>query len=373
MTVTDSPRRLPVPAFEALCNRLLQAAGAGDEDRAVITDALLWATLRGNDSHGIAHLPMYVRMYLRPEDPPRLNPAANPTVTSTADAVVVVDGDGGPGQRVLRLAADLSAERATRTGVAVATAVRSTHHGALGYALERLVRRDMIGLIFVCSGASTPPYGGSERKLGTNPVAIGIPAGECPPILVDMSTSASTWLGLLARWKSGDPIPEGVILDDDGRPTTDRAAFTFGFRSQDATPRGALSTIGGGHKGSALQLAVEMLGGILPGLLSGNDIGTEGQVTATVMALRVGAFQDVGAFKARVDERIRELKASRPAAGSDGIWMPGERGYETAKLRRDGGIPIGSDDWSRMAKVASEVGVDIEELVSTVGAPGRGG
>jgi len=346
-------------AFGAMSRTLLTAAGASAEDAAVIADSVRWATLRGNESHGVDHLPMYVRMYAHPEAPPRVNRAGTYEITRQGDAVVTIDGHGCAGQRVLRDAAALVARRAAVGGVALATTIRTTHHGALGYALEPILERDMIGLIFAGSGAATPAFGGTDRKLGTNPIAIGVPAGDREPIIIDMATSASTWLGLLDIWRTDADIPEGLILDGDGNPTTDRSGFVFGFRSQDGEPKGALSTIGNSHKGYALQLAVEMLGGILPALISGNEVGTDGYVSALVIAIRVGAVQDATAFKERVDRRLEELKRSVRKAGVEEIWIPGERGFATSARRSADGIPIGEAEWGRLERVASEVGVDL--------------
>ena len=205
---------IAVDAGQALTEQLLTKAGASAEDAGYITQSVMWASLRGVDSHGFAHLPIYVQMYMGTSKLLSVNSTGSPRVTDGPSAVVAIDGNGCAGQRVMAYATDRVAAKARISGIGAASVMGCTHQGALGYYAEQLARQDMIGLIFVCSGSATPPFGGVERMLGTNPFAVSVPAGKHYPISIDMATSATTWIGSKQVTRALIPVavPELVVL-----------------------------------------------------------------------------------------------------------------------------------------------------------------
>jgi LDH2 family malate/lactate/ureidoglycolate dehydrogenase len=354
-----------VEQFQAISTALFSAAGASSADGQAATESLLWASLRGHDSHGFGHLPIYVRGYTGGGRFGEVNRDGTLVVLRETPSTFVIDADWGLAQKAMMTAVEMAIEKAHTAGVVACTLCRTGHTGALGYYTSQIVDNDMIGMIFSCSGAASAPYGGAERMLGTNPISIGIPAGAEPPIIVDMATSSTTWLGIERLLDGGGSIPEGLVLDDDGEPTTDPTKF-FGAPSS-AEQRGTMASFGRDHKGYAIQLAVEMLGGILPALMTGNEVWLEGklQVPSLIVVVNVSRFQDVDEFKQTVDSRIRQLKGSRRANGAGEIHVPGEKGFRMKETRVKTGIPIPDEDWKQIEELAAELDVDLMSCLKT--------
>lgn len=363
---------ITVERLSVLCRDLFRSAGAAEADAAAITDSLMWATLRGHDTHGVGHLPLYLGMFL--EDPMlgELNKSGDFKVVGEGPSTVAIDGNRCVGQRVCLEATRLVMGKARETGVGLATVSAATHNGALGFFVSQIAEQDMIGVALACSGAACAPYGGVDRMLGTNPLAYAVPALEEPMVVADMATSATTWLGVFGVLASGDPFPEGWILDDEGRPTTDRSRFSPGTGPySDRPPLGSLASLGGAHKGFALQLGVELIGGVLAGLTTGNDVMGERagdarkrlSLPTTILAIDIARFQNPESFKGRVDERLRELRASRRSPGVDRILIPGERGAGIEQARRREGVPISDRYWEAIAGFAARVGVDVSDYL----------
>jgi LDH2 family malate/lactate/ureidoglycolate dehydrogenase len=354
-----------VDQFRAISTALFSAAGASTSDGQAATESLLWASLRGHDSHGSGHLPIYVRGYMGGGRFGKVNGHGTPLVLRETDSTFVIDADWTLAQKAMMTAVEMAIEKARSAGVAACTLCHTGHTGALGYYTNRIVDNDMIGMIFSCSGAASAPYGGAERMLGTHPMSIGIPAGAEPPIIVDMATSSTTWLGIERVLGAGGSIPDGLVLDDDGEPTTDPTKF-FGAPSS-REQRGTMASFGRDHKGYAIQLAVEMLGGILPALMTGNEVWLEGrlQVPALIVVVNVSGFQDVDDFKRMVDSRIRQIKASRRANGAGEIYLPGEKGFRTKEIRAREGIPVPDEDWEQIEELATELNVELTPYLET--------
>gem|GEM_PF-888642 len=351
--------------FRKLSIGLLTAAGARDAEASVLTESLVFASLHAHDTHGAGHLYTYVNAYLG------LGPFGNtrqedgePIIVRETAATLAIDANWCLGFKVAWDATLKVIEKAKQTGIAAATMHRCSHVGALNFYTHEIVRNDMIGLAFAGAGAIAPPHGGTQRMLGTNPISIGVPAGEEYPFLADMSTAAGTAAEINRYLAIGGGLPEGLILDNDGEPTTDPTKFSM--RAAGGEPQGAMQNMGGGHKGYALQLAVEMLGGIWSGLLSGQEsfIGGRFNNPMSIIAVNVSFFQDLDAFKAKVDARIRELRASRKKAGVERILIPGERGFRAQETRLKEGLPIIPHEWERIVEQAEKLNVPLPDVES---------
>jgi LDH2 family malate/lactate/ureidoglycolate dehydrogenase len=343
---------------------MLKAAWASDEEARAVSESIIWASLRGNN-HGFESLITRFRnAYLRADR--AHDKTALPTITSETPATLVVDGKWCEGTLATFLATEKVIEKAKATGIAAATVLRCGGNGALGFYTGRMADNDLIGIAFSGAVASTPPYGGVERMFGTNPISIAVPAGAEYPILIDWATSATSWGGIRSYITSGQPVPEGMILDDQGEPTTDPTKFSGSPGQRDEEEQhGSIANMGGGHKGYAIQLAVELLGEILPALKTGNE--TSGSVPgnpmfhnpAFLMALNVSFFQDLDAFKRKVDERIRQIKGSKRKPGVDEIFLPGERGFRVAEQRLREGIPLQGKTWNTLTGLAEDLNFEI--------------
>jgi LDH2 family malate/lactate/ureidoglycolate dehydrogenase len=356
-----------VDQFRQIASRLFKAAGATDEETHAVTESLLWASLHGHDTHGAGHFPMYVRTYMGAGGMgSNLNKGGKPTIVKETPATVVIDANWCVGHMVALQATEMAIEKAKKVGIAGVTVENCPHNGALGFFVNKIVDNDMIALYFTGSGAISPPWGGTQRMLGTNPIGIGIPAKEEPPIIIDMATSSSTWAGLGVIRRNPGPAPEGILLDDDGMPTTDHSIMTGG--SRDIEPHGSMTNMANNHKGYAIQLAVEMLGGVLPALMTGNEAFAKNamlQTPSLIIAINVSFFQDVDAFTSKVDQRIREIRNSKKKRDVDAIIVPGERGARTRDKRLKEGIPFDDHYWVEMEKLADELKVDLSDLITT--------
>lgn len=349
--------------FRKLSLDLLRAAGTRDAEAKVLTEALIFASLHAHDTHGAGHLPTYVNSYLGQGpfgNTPQMD--GEPIIVRESPGTIAIDANWCLGQKVAWDATLAVIEKARNSGIAAATVHQCSHVGALNFYTHEIVKNDMIGMAFAGAGAIAPPFGGTQRMLGTNPVSIGVPAGEEYPVLIDMSTAASTAAEIGRYLAIGGELPPGLILDNDGEPTTDPSKFTM--RAGGGDPQGAMQNMGGGHKGYALQLAVEMLGGVWSGLISGQQsfVGGRFNNPISIIAINVSFFQDIEAFKAKVDSRIREIKDSKKRQDVDEIFIPGERGFRAREKRLKEGFPIIPHEWERIVQLAEQLNVALPDV-----------
>ncbi|HZP27199.1 MAG TPA: Ldh family oxidoreductase [Dehalococcoidia bacterium] len=351
--------QLSVDQFRKFSMDLFAAAGASKAESTAVTDSLIFASLHGHDTHGAGHLPLYINNYLGIGPfGGSVNKDGKVTIVKESPATIAIDANWCLGQKVAMDATQMVIEKAKVTGIAAATMYQCTHTGALGYFVYEIVKNDMIGLAFTGAAAVSPPWGGAERMLGTNPLSIGVPAGKEYPLLIDMATSSNTWAGIGPLLASGK-IPDGMLLNDDGEPSNDPRDFS----RPGAEQRGAMQNMGGGHKGYALQLAVEMLGAVWPGLITGNENFATGKFNnpTSIIAINVSFFQDLQAFKDKIDSRIREIKSSKKKSGVDEILIPGERGFKAQERRVKEGIPIIDHYWHEIVGLAEKLNVPLPE------------
>ncbi len=353
---------ITVKQFEETCRTVFGAVGVSDEDIRVITDSLMFASLRGHDSHGIGHLAAYVRGYMgQRSNFAGVKKDAKPRILRETPATVMIDADRCIGPRVTMWATEIIINKAKTSGIAAATVHNCVHNGTMAYYMDKIARADMIGMGFTNAGAASPPWGGVERMLGTNPFGMGFPAKECPPIVIDMSTSSTSWAGIQPMVASGKFAP-GIIQDEFGEPTTDPSKFSRGGQGPN---KGAMQNMSGNHKGFAIQLATEVLGGILPSLMTGNEVSMDKSFNnpSFLVAINISFFQDLDSFKQKMDFRIKQLKASKKKPGVEEIYMPGERSLRNAEKYRKEGIPIDSHYWNEIIKLAEELKVSLPEPV----------
>jgi L-2-hydroxycarboxylate dehydrogenase (NAD+) len=338
---TDSERAgasvvtVPVARQMELLVEVFRGLGATEEEAFVQADVLTEADLRGVPSHGLQRLPVLferVRKGL-------LRVSVEPVLEWTGEAVLCVDGRDGLGTAIAEASLRELIPTARRFGIA-ALAIRDTSHlGMLGYYCNRRAEEG-----FVCIGMTTSevlvhPYGGAEALVGTNPLAIGIPA-EPRPFVFDMATSIVPMGRVLAHLHRGQPLEEGWAIDAQGQPTTDPAAAAKGSIAPMAGP-----------KGYGLGVSI----GILAGLLSGGDIGRAVRGTLDTrfrctkgdlfFLLDPAAFAGGEALAEGVGRYLDELRGSKPQAGFDRVMVPGDRGFEVRRERLEGGIPHPEEIW----------------------------
>ena len=279
---------------------------------------MIEADLTGADAHGVFRLPKYVKR-LRGGG---FNPKPDIRVEKTAAATALVDGDNGMGHLVMARAAETAIELARDAGVAWVGTRRSNHAGAAGVYAAMTLPHDMVGIYGVVASANhMPVWGGVELLLGTNPVAIAIPAGEEAPIVLDIATSVVSYGTVKSHRLQGKPMPEGWMVNaKDGTPLTDAAR----------SGEGLLLPIGG-YKGSGLSLMLGLLAGPLNGAAFGRDVFdfnyNDTDVCNTghfIIALDIKRFTPVDKFKAEMDRHLRDLRTSKPLPGQGPVRLPGQ-------------------------------------------------
>lgn len=336
--------------------RILAAVGAGPEETEAVAASLVNANLMGHDSHGIIRLPQYLESIGNGSTVV----GVSVEVVAETPASACLDGHWGFGQPAAYRAAEIAAIKARQGGVAAVTVRRANHMGRMGEYVEAVARQGVIGLLF-CNihgtAACTVPWGGMDPRLGTNPVAAGLPRlgpgrSQGGAVVLDMATSAVAEGKVRVRRNRGEPVPEGWILDGDGQSTTDPAAF------YDPEDRGSLLPFGGraGHKGYGLSVVVDLLAGALSG--AGTTRGRGGRFGNAIFLLAVDVVQFVPLedFTAAVEEFAAFLKSSAPAPGYDEILMPGEVELRYAEQRRATGIHVEDQTWAQVAECADRVG-----------------
>ena len=269
-------------------------------------------------------------------------------------SAALVDGDNGMGHLVMRRAAQIAIEKAKATGVGWVGARMSNHAGPAALYATMPLTHDMIGLYFaVGSNNHLPPWGGSESLLGTNPMAIAVPALDEPPIVLDMAPTVAAFGKVRLKAQRGEQMPVGWMIDREGKPLTDPKRVDEGH----------LLPIGD-YKGYGLSLVIGLLAGTLNRAAFGRDVidfvKETGKATNTghaIVALSVDSFMPAAEFKRAVDQAIRAMRNSERLPGVERIWLPGEQSHLKQLDRRANGVPMPKALRDSLDAVARDLGI----------------
>ena len=308
-----------VAELRDLALRALLPAGMPRPEAESVTEALLEAELRGRATHGLLRLPGIVRRFA----------GRGPTavkILADGGAWLQVDGGDGIGYVVAQRATQWAGERAREHGLALVGVRGGTHCGMLGYYTGQLAQEGLVALMMANCGAMVAPFGATSPVFGTNPVSIAFPHAPFP-VLIDMGTSAVTFGDVLVALREGRLLPEGVAYDPCGRPTCEPTE----------AGRGALRPFGG-HRGSALALAVQLLTGALVGAAPLPSRGVN--YGLFLVAIDPGVFGDREQFTAGVAAVVEAVKSAQPAAGVEEVLVPGERAWRERERRLREGIEV---------------------------------
>jgi ureidoglycolate dehydrogenase (NAD+) len=322
------------------------AKGMAADDAETIADALVWANLRGGDSHGVVRLPRYIDLIASGE----MDPSARPMFALDTATRFVLDGMRCAGPIAMTRAIAAASERAKRAGLCVGLVRDTTHTGAIGRYAHALAEHGCIAVIAVAGIPLMAYHGARVRSVSTSPLAIGVPTGG-EPLVLDMATSVAALGRLVQARAAGEAIPDGWAISEDGTPTTD--------------PKTAAIPLPlGGPKGSGLSLMFEFMAGLLSGApvltpALGPKHSTRHTQNAFMLALDVAAFRPPAAFAAEADELVDVIKSLPLRGGFDEILLPGERGRRTEARRRKAGIPIRSATWEALGELAKKLAIDL--------------
>jgi LDH2 family malate/lactate/ureidoglycolate dehydrogenase len=341
--------RFSIAAMVAFTRDALRACGVSDGDAALAATQMIEADLTGFDAHGIARLGNYCN-WIRSG---RVNPRADIKVLQCSPGTALIDGDAGIGHLVMTRAMNLAIELARGSGIAWVGARNSNHAGAAGIYAEMAVPHGMVGIYAAVSTMNhMAPWGGAEALLGTNPIAIAIPAGQEAPVVLDIATSLSSFGNIRQHQISGTPLEKGwVVHRHSGQPITDPGKVG----------EGVLLPIGG-HKGSGLALMIGLLAGVLNGAAFGRDVvdpsapGNGATNTGQfVIALDVSRFIAPEAFAAEMDRHLNDLRASPTLPGFERVRLPGEDRRRRRADRDRNGVQLPPPLVSQLDELAAKL------------------
>ncbi len=335
-----------------LTRSILVALGASEKNANRVADGLVSAHLAGHDSHGVQQLANYVKSIKAGE----IVPAAEPQIVRETANAALVSGNWTFGHVAAEYATQVALEKASKSTVSVVGMVETNHIGRVGEYAEMAAAASMVGIIAAGGfGVGFPvavPYGGRKPLLSTNPIAMGFPADESPMILDFATTITSGGKLMLARAK-GEQAPPGYLIDKDGNPTTDPAVFWEG---------GAMVPFGG-HKGSAVMMAVEFLGRILTGADKFAVSERGGPIMrhqgVTIIAINPAFFQSLEDYLGRATELMQQVRSTPPASGFREVLAPGDPEHRARLERRLRGIQIPDSTWRELVGIAESLGVHV--------------
>lgn len=342
--------KVPAKTLLAFCRACFAKLGLSPQTARLTAENLIFANLRGVDSHGVIRLKIYADR-LRAGG---FKPKARPQVVADQESAALIDARHGVGQVAASAAMKLAMRKARKTGLAVVSVKNSNHFGASAFYAMQAVEHGMIGFAATNAGPTMAPTGGREGRLGNNAMAIAVPAGKSPPIVLDMATGAAAWGKIFVAQQEKRKIPTTWALDKHGVPTDDPNA---------AAHQGLIQPFGG-YKGYGLSLLID----ILTGVLSGGGFSTQirtlykqidmpSQIAHTCAALRIETFLPLGTFRQRMDEIIHLMHSCPAAPGVERIFVPGEIEHETEQRRGSEGIPINAELRDELAALGKELRV----------------
>jgi LDH2 family malate/lactate/ureidoglycolate dehydrogenase len=338
--------RVGAAELQEFTKQVFIRVGTPSEDAALEAEVLVWANLRGVDSHGVLRIPSYLEMIGKG----LMNPRPKIQVVKETAATVLIDADRALGPVVTVVAMRRAIEKARQAGIGWALIRNTTHQGAMAYYALMAAREGMAGLAIVCSPPNMAPHGARAAGVHNSPIAIAVPARRRRPLVLDMATSVAAGGKLRLAVDKGVALPPGWALDKDGNPTTDASKATI------LVPFG-------GPKGSGLAMMFETLTSLMAGnpLLAPALFGEEGAArhrqNSVVAAIDIGTFTDVEAYRDHVDRLVDGIKALPRAEGAGEVLVPGEPEDRSAEERGRDGVPLPPGTIQNLRAVAERLGV----------------
>jgi len=325
------------------------AAGVAEALAVQMADVLVWANLRGTDSHGVVRIPRYLSLL----EQGATNGTPDMRIERDAGALAVLEGDRAPGGPAMLRAADEAIVRAQKYNIAWCAARNIAHAGAVGYFAAKVAEAGLAGIVMSASGKPLMAYHGARVSgVSTNPLAIALPARRRRPLVLDMSTSNVAFGKLLNARNENTGIPADWGMDKEGQRTTDPSAV------ETLTPLG-------GPKGSGLSLMIECLSSLAVGnpLISRwlSDQKPKGGpvFNGVVIAVNLSVLGDPGQFDDDIDHLAEQIKSLPKTENTETIFLPGERGDSVMDIREKDGIPIPNNVWEKLVDAAHKLGVAI--------------
>ena len=354
-------------ALANFCNRMLQKLGVPGNDARITADVLVMADLRGIDSHGVARLRRYVE-YLQ-----NGTVAAKPTVKTVREtpSTALIDAGTGLGHPVSHRAMQKAIQKANETGSGFVTVCNSSHYGIAGYYAMMALEHDCIGMSMTNADVLVVPTFGRNAMLGTNPIAVAVPANKERPFVMDMATSTVPRGKLEVYDRKGKPLPSGWATNERGLATEDAHQVLDNLKNRRGgglLPLGGEGELFSGYKGYGLALWVDIFSAVLSGAAHSTMVypkNPDGKPLPANLghffgAWSISAFRQVSEFKRDMDDLLRGLKDAPKAEGEERIYIHGEKEYEKTDLYNREGIPLNPKVAADLRSLAREIGVDYD-------------
>lgn len=346
--------------LKQFCYEVFLKIGCSEDDAELASQVLISADLRGIDSHGVARLPGYIRLW----ESERINPKPGIIIVRETPSTAVVDGDKGLGLVVAPKAMEIAIRKAKKAGTGWVTVKNSNHFGIAGYHSMMALKEDMIGLSMTNASPLVSPTFSTERLLGTNPISVAIPTGQQPPFVADFATTTAANGKLEILQRKGEKAPLGWVQTKEGKPSQDPNEVENG---------GALLPLGGfretgGHKGYILGSLVDIFSAVFSGANYGpwvppfvsflpvpeNPVG-EG-IGHFFGAMRIDAFREASEFKEHMDNWIGRFRSAKTMEGQEKVLIPGDVEREEEAKRIKEGIELDP----KVEKALIELGKKLE-------------
>jgi LDH2 family malate/lactate/ureidoglycolate dehydrogenase len=338
--------------------------GCSEADAVKTADVFLAAELRGLPSHGMIRIKDYFQLWKAK----RINVRPNVSIVYESPSTAVVDGDGAVGMIAATRSMEIAIEKAAKAGTGWVSTRNSNHYGIAGFYAMMALKHDMIGLSMTNANPLVAPTFSVSPMLGTNPIAVAIPAGKQPPFVADFATTPIARGKLAVSEKKGEKVPFGFVQDKNGVPSDDPAILRAG---------GSMLTLGGdyihgSHKGFCLSAIVDIFSAVFSGANFGPFVPPSvaylpvlekkvGEGTGHFFgAMRIDAFQEASAFKANMDEWIYTFRNAKPADGKEKVIIPGDPEREKEKKILEEGISVLPAIAADLKEIAAELGIPFE-------------
>ena len=321
--------------LKATVAAIFEKVGVPAEDAELGADVLVLADLRGVDSHGVSNM---LRSYLGGYQRGEINPQPNISIVRETPATASIDSDRGLGTIVTPKAMDIAIQKAREVGVGMVTIGNSRHLGMASYHAMRALEHDMIGVCMTSAPPRMVPTFGAEPRLGTNPIAVAVPARNEAPFVFDAATSSVAQNKIEIARRLGADLEPGWLASEDGTPIMEEVPVPENYH---LLPVGATRELGS-HKGYGLACVVDILAGVLTGFGYGAVPGRP-NFGHYVAAYNVSGFDDPDHFKDEMDGWLQMMKSTKPAPGHDRVLVAGQPEAEMEAVRRQEGIPLHPD------------------------------
>jgi uncharacterized oxidoreductase len=332
---------------------IFEAAGVPDDQARIAVEHLVEANLMGHDSHGIMRLPLYTHSLLKGD----IVPVGNHKILRETPTSAVIDANRSFGIVLTYTAMQMAVDKAKEHTLGAVAVHQSSHIGRLGAFPPLAAQQDCIGILILNGGGRfTAPFGGTGRRLPPNPIAISVPGPNGPAMMLDITTSILAGGKIDVYHARGQSVPEGILVDSQGRPVTDPNLFRTG--------EAAMLPLGGpmGYKGYGLGMMIDAIAGGLSWAGCSADKPTRGGSGYLALAIKVESFIDVDEYKREVQCLIDWVKSSPTMPGVEKIYLPGEIEEEIKQKREAEGIPLEESTWASIVEAAQAVNVPAPEI-----------